>query len=111
VTVKPQIGQEFIPLVTIKSVPKLIDAQGTSKIDRFLIARPRSAIIAHMNDLQREALSQQYWRAEDKIRAIHAGKVVHGDPAEIEAKLLEQQDEIEFLLGADYFDKRDRLPD
>jgi hypothetical protein len=64
-----------------------------------------------MNDLQREALSQRYWRAEDRIRAIHAGKVVNGDPAAIEAKLLEQQDEIEFLLGADYFEKHDRLPE
>jgi len=63
-----------------------------------------------MNDQQREALSQRYWRAEDKIRAIHAGKVVEGDPAAIESMLLEQQDEIEFLLGADNFDKRDRLP-
>jgi hypothetical protein len=64
-----------------------------------------------MNDLQREALSQRYWRAEDKIRAIHAGKVVDGDPAELEAKLLEQQDEIEFLLGAGHFENRDRLPE
>jgi hypothetical protein len=63
-----------------------------------------------MNDQQREALSQRYWRAEDKIRAIHAGKVVDGDPRAIEAMLLQQQEEIEFLLGADYFDKRDRLP-
>jgi hypothetical protein len=62
-----------------------------------------------MNDQQREALSQRYWQAEDRIRAIHAGRVVHGDPAEIERMLLEQQDEIAFLLGADYFDKRDQL--
>ena len=41
---------------------------------------------------------------------MHAGKVVDGDPAELEAKLFEHQDEIEFLLGADYFEKRDRLP-
>ena len=63
-----------------------------------------------MNDQQREALSERYWRAEDKIRAIHAGKVVDGDAAAVEAKLLEQQDEIEFLLGADYFKRCDRLP-
>ena len=44
--------------------------------------------------------------AEDKIRAIHAGKIVNGDPAELKAKLLAQEDEIEFLLGADYFEKR-----
>jgi hypothetical protein len=36
---------------------------------------------------------------------------VDGDPAEIEGKLLEQQDEIEFLLGADYFQQRDQLPE
>jgi hypothetical protein len=39
----------------------------------------------------------------DKIRAIHAGKIVNGDAAELEAKLRAQQAEIEFLLGADYF--------
>jgi hypothetical protein len=64
----------------------------------------------HMNDQQREALSERYWRAEDKIRAIHAGKVADGDPAAVEAKLHKQQDEIEFLLRSDYFDRRDRLP-
>jgi hypothetical protein len=64
-----------------------------------------------MNDKQREALSHRYWRAEDSIRAIHAGKVVNGDAAAIEAKLLKEQDEIEFLLGADYFKKCDRLPE
>ena len=41
--------------------------------------------------------------AENKIRAILAGKIVNGDPVELEAKLLAQEDEIEFLLGADYF--------
>jgi hypothetical protein len=56
-----------------------------------------------MNDLQRETLSQRYWQAEDKIRAIHAGKIVNGDRDELEAKLRAQQAEIEFLLGADYF--------
>lgn len=58
---------------------------------------------AGMNDLQRETLTQRYWQAEDKIRSIHASKIVNWDSAEVEAKLRAQQAEIEFLLGADYF--------
>ena len=63
----------------------------------------------HMNDHERESLSQRYWRAEDKIRAIHTSKDC--DPAKLEAKLLAQQEEMEFLLGADYFRKLNRLPE
>ena len=64
-----------------------------------------------MNDQQRETLARRYWQAEDKIQAIHAGKVVDGDAAEIEGKLLQLQDELEFLLGVDYFELRDQLPE
>ena len=64
-----------------------------------------------MNDKDREMLSRRYWRAEDQMEAIHSGKVVDRDPALIEGKLLEVQDEIEFLLGADYFEQRNPLPE
>ena len=52
---------------------------------------------------------EAFCRAEDRIRAIHGGKVVDGDHVEIEAKLPEPQHEIEFQLGGDYFERRDRL--
>jgi hypothetical protein len=52
-----------------------------------------------MNYQQREAFSQRYWRPQVRIRAIHLGKVVDSDPAAIEVMLLQQQEEIEFLLG------------
>ena len=52
-----------------------------------------------MNDTQREKLAARYWQAEDRIRAIHAGKVIHGNSVPTERQLLKEQDEIEFLLG------------
>ena len=58
-----------------------------------------------MNYQQREKLAARYWQADDKIRAIHAGKVIHGDPAPTEGQLLEEQNEIEFLLGTGYFER------
>jgi hypothetical protein len=75
------------------------------RICKQLVSNSASSISYNtgMNDLQRETLSQRYWQAEDKIRAIHAGKIVNGNAAELEAKLRAQQAEIEFLLGDDYF--------
>ena len=76
-----------------------------TRICNSLVSDSASSISynAGMNDLQRETLTHRYWQAEDKIRAIHAGKIVNGDAAELEAKLRAQQAEIEFLLGTDYF--------
>ncbi len=42
-------------------------------------------------------------------RALAEGRVMDGDPATVEAKLLGEQDEIEFALGEDYFERRDEL--
>jgi hypothetical protein len=58
-----------------------------------------------MNDTQREKLAARYWQAEDRIQAIHAGKVIHGNPASTERQLLKEQGEIEFLLGRRYFEQ------
>jgi hypothetical protein len=59
--------------------------------------------ISHMNDTQREKVASRYWQAED--RAIHAGKVIHGDHVPSERQLLKEQDEIGFLLGRLYFEQ------
>jgi hypothetical protein len=61
--------------------------------------------LSQMNDTQREKLAARYWQAEDRIRAIHAGKVIHGDPVPTERQLLKEQDEIAFLLGRRYFEQ------
>lgn len=45
---------------------------------------------------------------ERQIQAIHAGKVADGDPAEMEGKLLEEQDAIEYELGMEEFRRRNR---
>jgi hypothetical protein len=43
---------------------------------------------------------------EAELEALVEGRVVDGDPAAVEAELLEEQDEIEFALGADYLNRR-----
>lgn len=90
------------PLQPVAIIPMI---SSPKRICNSLVSDSASSISynAGMNDLQRETLTQRYWQAEDKILAIHAGKIVNGDAAELEAKLLAQQAEIEFLLGADYF--------
>jgi hypothetical protein len=34
-------------------------------------------------------------------------RVVDGDPAKVEERLLDEQEEIEFRLGEDYFEQRE----
>jgi hypothetical protein len=56
---------------------------------------------------ERKAELEKRWQeCERQIQAIHAGKVVDGDAAEAEGKLLEEQDAIEYELGMECF--RDR---
>jgi len=53
---------------------------------------------------ERKADLDECWQeCERQIQAIHAGKVVDGDPAEAEGKLLEEQDAIEYELGLEQF--------
>jgi hypothetical protein len=59
-----------------------------------------------MTPHEREQLDALYWQLERQIQNIHDGMVVDGDPAAVEAELLEQQDAIEFELGRDYFDRQ-----
>ena len=51
---------------------------------------------------ERNELKLRWRECEQQIHEIHAGRVVRDrSPAEIEAQLLEEQDIIEFELGAD----------
>ena len=60
---------------------------------------------------ERKAELEERWQeCERQIQAIHAGKVVEGDPAEAEGKLLVEQDAIEYELGMEYFRDRIVLP-
>jgi hypothetical protein len=59
---------------------------------------------AHPMSPERKAELEKRWQeCERQIQAIHAGKVVDGDPAEAEGQLLHEQDAIEFELGMEYF--------
>jgi hypothetical protein len=53
---------------------------------------------------ERKAEIENRWQeCERRIQAIHAGKVVDGDSAQVEGKLLEAQDAIEYELGMECF--------
>ena len=60
-----------------------------------------------MTDDERQKLEARYWELERILQEIFAGKVVEGDPAELEGTYLAEQDEIEGLLGEDYFERRE----
>jgi hypothetical protein len=51
--------------------------------------------------------SPRFVDIEQTLLDIAEGCVVDGDPADVEAELMAEQDEIEFTLGADWFDGRD----
>jgi hypothetical protein len=52
---------------------------------------------------ERERLRRRWYELEGRIADLHDGKTVGGDPAETEAELFNEQDEIEYLLGLDEF--------
>jgi hypothetical protein len=47
---------------------------------------------------KRERLRMRWYELEAQIADIHKGKTVDGDPADREGQLLEERDEIEYLL-------------
>ncbi len=49
-------------------------------------------------------LALRFIEIEAELRELADGRVVDGDPATVEGKLLEEQDEIEFELGVEYFE-------
>jgi hypothetical protein len=59
-----------------------------------------------MNDRQRQLAFLRLMEIEAELEALAEGRVVDGDPATLEGDLLAEQDEIEYLLGADYFERR-----
>ena len=60
---------------------------------------------------ERKAELEERWQeCERQIQAIHAGKVVDGDPAEAEGKLLEEQNAIEYELRMEDFRERRSRP-
>ncbi len=61
-----------------------------------------------MTPERKSQLEQRWQECERQIQAIHAGKVVDGDPAELERKLLDEQDAIEYEVGMEYFHSRSR---
>jgi hypothetical protein len=62
---------------------------------------------APARNAQRDLLALRFMEMEAELTAIEEGRVVDGDPAEVEAALLQEQDEIEFTLGEDWFERRD----
>jgi hypothetical protein len=59
-----------------------------------------------MNERQRQLAYLRFMEIEVELEALAEGRVVDGDPATVEPELLQEQDEIEFALGADYLDRR-----
>jgi hypothetical protein len=59
-----------------------------------------------MTKPERDLLSIRFFEIELALAAIEAGRVVDGNPADVEAALLEEQDEIEYRLGMDSFERR-----
>ena len=60
-----------------------------------------------MTKREREFLALRFVETESELAALAEGRVVDGNPADIEAALLAEQDEIEYVLGADYIERRD----
>jgi len=59
-----------------------------------------------MTERERALLGLRFMEIETKLEWLAEGRVVEGDPAEAEERLLEEQDEIEFRLGSDDFERR-----
>lgn len=59
-----------------------------------------------MTDRERALLGLRFMEIEAELEWLADGRVVDGDPAEVEERLLEEQEEIEFRLGTDDFYRR-----
>jgi hypothetical protein len=66
------------------------------------------ATITNMNPRQRQLAFLRFMEIEAVLEALAECRVVDGDLAIVEAELLPDQDEIEFALGEDCFERRDR---
>jgi hypothetical protein len=56
----------------------------------------------HEQDGRRAALEFRWRDIADQLAAINEGKTMPENPAELEGRLMDEQLEIEFLLGHDY---------
>jgi hypothetical protein len=64
-----------------------------------------------MTKRDRDLLAIRFVEIEHELEALAQGRVVDGDPATVEAELLDEQERIEYELGADYFEQRDQTID
>ncbi|MBA3481390.1 MAG: hypothetical protein H0T51_06200 [Pirellulales bacterium] len=60
-----------------------------------------------MTNRERALLGIRFMEIETELVWLAEGRVVDGDPAEVEGRLLEEQEEIEFRLGEDEFERRE----
>ncbi len=67
-----------------------------------------------MTDRERQVLELRMLDIEEELQDIANLRVIgcsdsdeYGDPASVEEELLRQQEEIEWRLAADYFNRRD----
>lgn len=60
-----------------------------------------------MTDRERALPALPFMEIEAELTAPADGRVFDGNPADVEAALLREQDEIEFQLGVDLFERRD----
>ena len=56
-----------------------------------------------MTKPERDKLTLRMVRIELQLQALAEGRLVDGNPAEVEQALLAEQDEIEHRLGVDWF--------
>jgi hypothetical protein len=59
-----------------------------------------------MTDRERALLGLRFMEIETELVWLAEGRVVEGDPAEVEERLPEEQEEIEFRLGTEEFERR-----
>jgi hypothetical protein len=56
----------------------------------------------------RHALGIRFLEIDAELQALAERRVVEGDPAKVEERLLDEQEAIEFRLGEADFEERDR---
>ncbi len=60
-----------------------------------------------MTDRERALLGLRFMEIETELEWLAEGRVVEGNPAEVEERLLDEQEEIEFRLGMNQFERRE----
>jgi hypothetical protein len=60
-----------------------------------------------MTERERHLLGIRCLEIEAELLALVDDRVVDGNPADVEERLLDEQEEIEFRIGEDYFERRE----